>query len=73
MDEGLKIFQYLKYVNGSLTCRKILRRGTSGFTSHPKESVLRILIAPISSSPRPGLKPRPLGPVAGTLTTTPLS
>jgi hypothetical protein len=28
-----------------LTCRKILRHGTSGFTSHPKESVLRIFIA----------------------------
>jgi hypothetical protein len=29
----------------SLTCRKILRHGTSGFTSHPKESVVRIFIA----------------------------
>jgi hypothetical protein len=36
-------YQYLKYLKGSLTCRKILRRGTSGFTSHPKEGVLRIL------------------------------
>jgi hypothetical protein len=33
-------YQYLKYLKGSLTCRKILQRGTSGFTSHPKEGVL---------------------------------
>jgi hypothetical protein len=26
------------------TCRKILQHGTSGFTSHPKEGVLRIFI-----------------------------
>jgi hypothetical protein len=38
-------YQYLKYLNGSLTCRKVLRHGTSGFTSHPKEGVLRIFIA----------------------------
>jgi hypothetical protein len=29
----------------SLTGRKSLRHGTSGFTSHPKEGVLRIFIA----------------------------
>jgi hypothetical protein len=29
----------------SVTCHKILRHGTSGFTSHPKEGVLRIFIA----------------------------
>jgi hypothetical protein len=28
-----------------LTCRKILRHGTSGFTSHPKEGVLLICIS----------------------------
>jgi hypothetical protein len=38
-------YQYLKYLKGSLTCRKILRHGTSGFTSHAKECVLRIFIA----------------------------
>jgi hypothetical protein len=27
------------------TCRKILRHGTSGFTSDPKEGVLRIFVA----------------------------
>jgi hypothetical protein len=29
----------------SFTCRKILRHGTSGFTSHPKEGMVRIFIA----------------------------
>jgi hypothetical protein len=29
----------------SFTCRKILRHGTSGFTSNPKEGLLRIFIA----------------------------
>jgi hypothetical protein len=38
----------------SLTRRKILRHGTSGFTSHPKEGVSRIFIA---------LKIQPLGRV----------
>jgi hypothetical protein len=37
-----------------LTCRKILRHGTSGFTSHPKEGVLRIFIALKNPSPWPG-------------------
>jgi hypothetical protein len=32
------------YLKGSLTCHKILRHGTSGFTSHPKEGVLWIFI-----------------------------
>jgi hypothetical protein len=36
---------------------------------HPKEDVLRIFIAIKSPSPWPGLNPRPLGPVASTLTT----
>jgi hypothetical protein len=63
--------QYLKYLKGSLTRCKILRHGTSGFTSHQKEGVLRIFIALKNPSPRPGLNPRPLGPVSSTLTTTP--
>jgi hypothetical protein len=62
-------YQYLKYLKGSSTCRKILRHGTSGFTSHPKESLLRIFIALKNPSPRPCLNPRPLGPVTSTLTT----
>jgi hypothetical protein len=42
----------------SFTCRKILRHGTSGFTSHPKEGVLRILIALKNPSPLPGSQAR---------------
>jgi hypothetical protein len=45
--------------------------GPSRFTSHPKEGVLRIFIALKNPSPRPGLNPRSLGPVASTLATTP--
>jgi hypothetical protein len=59
-------YQYLRYVNGFLTCCKILRHGTSGFTFHPKE-----VCALKNPSPLPGLNPRPLGPLASTLTTTP--
>jgi hypothetical protein len=72
MDEWIRILyiQYLWYVKGSLTCRKILRHGTSGFTSYPKEVVLRIFISLKNPSPRPGLKPRSLGTVASALTTT---
>jgi hypothetical protein len=40
-------------------------------TSRPKERVLRIFIAIKNPSPRPGLNPRPLCPVASTLTTSP--
>jgi hypothetical protein len=54
-------YQYLKYLKGSLICRKILRHGTSGFISHPKEGVLRICIALKNPSPRPGFKPATLG------------
>jgi hypothetical protein len=48
----------------------MLRHGTSGFTSHPKEDVLRNFIAFKNSSPRADLNPRPLGPVGSTLSTT---
>jgi hypothetical protein len=60
-------YQYLKYLRGSLTCRKILRYGTS----HPKEVMLWIFIVLTNPSPRPGLNPRPSGPVTSTLTTKP--
>jgi hypothetical protein len=63
-------YQYLKYLKGSLICHKNLRHGTSNSTSHPKEGVLRIVIALKNPSSRPGLNPRPLGPVASTLITT---
>jgi hypothetical protein len=73
MGEGVRILpiQYLKHFKGSLTCRKILQHGADGFTSHPKESVLRIFIALKNPSSRSGLNPRPLSPMASTLTTTP--
>jgi hypothetical protein len=73
MDEGMRILRipYLWYVNRSFTCRKILRHGTSGFTSNPKEGMVRIFIALKSASRQPGLTPRPLGPVSSTLTTIP--
>jgi hypothetical protein len=64
-------YQYLKYLKGFLTCRKVLRHRTSGFTSRPKEGVLRIFIVLKNPSPRRGLNPRPLRPVASTLTSTP--
>jgi hypothetical protein len=51
-------YQYLKYLKGSLICRKSLRHGTSGFTSHPMEGVLRILIVLKNPSPQPGLNLR---------------
>jgi hypothetical protein len=75
MDEGNENLVYSSPwdFKRPLTCRKILRHGTSGFTSHPKEDVLRIFIAlnQTRPSPWPGLNPRPLGPVASTLITTP--
>jgi hypothetical protein len=64
-------YQCLRYVNGSLTCRKISRRGTSCFISHPKEGVLRIFISLKNASSRPGLNPLPFGLVANTLTIIP--
>jgi hypothetical protein len=66
--------QYLRYVNRSLTCHKILWHGVYGFTSPPKESVLQIFIA-LRKYPLPWLRLslQPLGPVASTLTTTPPS
>jgi hypothetical protein len=51
--------------------RTSLRLGTSGFISHPKEDVLRIFIALKNPSLRSVFNPRPLDPVASTLTTTP--
>jgi hypothetical protein len=36
-------YQYLRHVNGSLTCRKILRHWASGFISRPNKVVLQFL------------------------------
>jgi hypothetical protein len=54
----------------SFTYRKILRHGTSGFSSHSKECVLRICIALKNRLPWPGSNQQTLGPLASTLTTT---
>jgi hypothetical protein len=66
IDEGNENLVYLSAwdFKRSLTCCKILQNGTSGFTSHPKEGVLRIFIALKNPSPWPGSSLRPLGPVA---------
>jgi hypothetical protein len=71
--DGARIFayKYLKYLNGSLTSSKILRHGTSGFNSHPKEGVMWIFNSLKNPLILPGMKPRPLRPVASALTTTP--
>jgi hypothetical protein len=47
-------------------CLKILRHGADGFTSPPKEIVLRVFIALKNPS---GLNPLTVGPMANTLTT----
>jgi hypothetical protein len=52
-------YQKLRYINGSLTCHKILQHGASGFTSHPKEGVLWIFIALKNPLPWPGLNRDP--------------
>jgi hypothetical protein len=60
----------LTSTTSSIHARKVLlhavnlRHGTDGFTSPPKEVVLRIFITLLSN-------PRTLGPVASTLTTSP--
>jgi hypothetical protein len=66
-------YHNLKFTQGILTCRKILRHGTfrlADFTSQPKEVVLLIFNALKTPSPLPGLNTRPLCPVASTLTIT---
>jgi hypothetical protein len=79
MDEGNENLIYSSpwdLKRSLITCGKILRHGTSGFTSHPKLSVLRIFIALKAlknPSPWPGSNPRLLCPVASTLITKPPS
>ena len=55
---------------GAFTCRK-LWHGTDGFTSPPKEGVLRIFFALKIRRLRPGLNRRTLMPEASTLTPRP--
>jgi hypothetical protein len=54
-------YQYLRYLKGSLTFHKIVRHGTYGFTSHPKEGVLRIYIPIKNPLPRWGFESATLG------------
>jgi hypothetical protein len=74
MDEGVRILpiQYLRYLNTSLTCCKILQHGAFGSTPHLKECVLWIFIGLKNPLPWPGLNLKPLGPVSSTLTSAPL-
>jgi hypothetical protein len=50
---------------------RVLRHGASGFTSPPKEGVLRIIIALKNQSLQPGFNLPTLRPMASTLTTRP--
>jgi hypothetical protein len=61
----------LSFSYSSLTCREILHVA-DGFTSLPKESVLRIFIALQNPLSGPGLNQRTLDPATSTLTITPL-
>jgi hypothetical protein len=53
----LSLWDFKRY----FTCCKILRHGTSGFTSHLKEGVLLIFITLKNPLPWPGLNLQPLG------------
>ena len=54
-------------LSGSCTCPFILRHGTDGFTSAPKEGMLRIFFARKIRRLRSGLNPRAWVPKASTL------
>jgi hypothetical protein len=76
-EEFTKEFMNLAYdrhlfhiSKGFSTCRKILH-GADGFTSPPKEGLLRIFVALKSPSPRLGLNPQTLAQVSSTLTSRP--
>jgi hypothetical protein len=60
-------------VQGSSTCRKMLRHRTNGCTSPSKEVVPRILSPLNIHRPRPGLNSRTLVTMASTITTSPPS
>jgi hypothetical protein len=66
MDEGSKfcLTKYLcSYFGVIFTCYKILRHGTDGFTSPPKEVLLCIFMALTNPMSRLDLNPRTLGPM----------
>jgi hypothetical protein len=62
------IFVYTSQV--IFKCRKMLRHAASGFAPPLKKIVMRIFIALKNQSPRPGLNPRTLSPLASMLTIT---
>jgi hypothetical protein len=51
----------LSYLEGSLTCRKILRHGADAFTSHPKKIVPRTSFALKNPSFSAGFEPANFG------------
>jgi hypothetical protein len=61
------------YFEVFLTCRKILRHGSDGFTSSPKEAWFGLLSPLKIPHPLTGSNPRTLGPMASMLTIIPLS
>jgi hypothetical protein len=67
MNLALQSVQFFHTRQDSLTCRKILRHGTDGFTSPPKVSVLQICITLKNPSPSAGFEPANFGPMASTL------
>src|SRR5215469_13805036 len=60
-------FRFPRNIQGSFTCRKV-RHGTDGFTSPPKEDVLRIFFRPKNPTASAGFEPTNLG---STLTSRP--
>jgi hypothetical protein len=72
MGEGNEnlVYSSLRDLKSCFTCRKILRHGTSGFTSHTKGRFAADFMDLKNPSNFPGSNPRPLGSVARTVTTT---
>jgi hypothetical protein len=57
IDAEICLSVSLPYLKKSLTCREVLRHGADGFTSPPKEAVLRIFIALKNPSLSAGFEP----------------
>jgi hypothetical protein len=68
MDAAVYLSELLSYLKLFLTCHKKLRAGAEGFTSHPKEVVLRMFMAIKNLSLSAGFGT--LGPIASTLIIT---
>jgi hypothetical protein len=61
LGKGYDEFGLTKYLCSYRTCRKILQHGADGFTSPPKEGVLRNYIALKIHRPLPDVNQRTLG------------